>query len=216
MKKILLLLLLAFSIEGLQPAQAQSAFGSFFSQNKTYRKRLAEQIALLKVYKGYLDKGYDLVRDGMGTINAFKSGEFNLHDFFFKSLKAVNPQIRKYSRLPEVIQMQAAIIELHIRDFAKVKRSRLYSDDELLYLARVYGHLLEDCEQSITELMELLSADLWQLSDNERIARIDQLHGQVLEMYLFGKSFTDETLQLGNQRRREEQGLEMMLDWYKP
>lgn len=66
-------------------------WGEFFSQKKTQKKYLLEQLVALKMYAGYLKKGYDIVGSGIGTVWDIKNGEFSLHSTFFSSLKSVNP-----------------------------------------------------------------------------------------------------------------------------
>lgn len=90
MKKIFLVVLFNALITGNLQAQAKQ------------QRMLLEQIAALKVYIGYAQKGYSAVKKGLNTIGDFKRGEFNLHTDYLNSLKVVNPKIKKYARVTEI------------------------------------------------------------------------------------------------------------------
>jgi hypothetical protein len=53
--------------------------GGFFSQKQTELKYYLQQIAALKLYAGFLEKGYSIAREGLTVIAEIKNGEFNLH-----------------------------------------------------------------------------------------------------------------------------------------
>jgi hypothetical protein len=72
MKTVLYIYLLIFPMI----VQAQN----FFNQKKTKLKYIAQQIALLKVYTGYLKKGYGIAQDGLKAISDIKHGDFDLHN----------------------------------------------------------------------------------------------------------------------------------------
>ena len=75
------------------------------------RKVLLQQIAALKVYTDYAQKGYSEAKKGLTTIGDFKRGEFNLHSDYFNSLKTVNPKIKTYAKVGEIIAVQLKIIK---------------------------------------------------------------------------------------------------------
>src|SRR5436190_21373731 len=99
MKKCLLsILLVATTI--ICHAQGLS---EWFNQNATQKKYLLQQIAALQVYTQYLQKGYSIAKTGLTTIGNFKNGHFSLDKDFFASLENINPKIKKYSRVSDII-----------------------------------------------------------------------------------------------------------------
>src|SRR6218665_476162 len=99
MKKIFSLVLFTALTTGNLQAQAKQ------------QRMLLEQIAALQVYIGYAQKGYSAVKKGLNTIGDFKRGEFNLHTAYLNSLKTVNPKIKKYARVTEIIGLQTKIMK---------------------------------------------------------------------------------------------------------
>src|SRR5690349_4506528 len=112
MKKIILCFSILFSLCSSLCAQT---YDEWFHQKKTQIKYWMEQIAAYQVYAGYLQKGYNVARKGLNTISSLKNGEFNLHQAFFSSLSKINPAIQHYSRIADIITLQADIIEQYKR-----------------------------------------------------------------------------------------------------
>ncbi|MGB4400952.1 MAG: hypothetical protein WBJ10_16380, partial [Daejeonella sp.] len=75
MKAILILFIVSMS--GNLMAQT---WDEIFKQKETQKKYLVQQLAALKLYAGYLKKGYDIADKGISSIKAFSNGEFKLHD----------------------------------------------------------------------------------------------------------------------------------------
>lgn len=215
MNKMITMLTLVWCMTISLSSEAQTAIGSIFNQGGTQTRRLTEQIALLKVYKGYLEKGYEIVKGGMNTIHSFKNGEFSLHDLFFKSLKAVNPLIKKYARISDIAIMQVEILKMYDTDYRKISASEWYNEQEQTYLNRVYTQIYKDLNQTVSDLINLVNDGVWQMDDAQRIARIDKLYGEVQDLYAFSRSFIQEALQLGNARERDQADLDKVSEWYQ-
>ena len=106
MKTRLLLFLLL--ITGVSKAQTWEEFSK---QKETQKKYLLQQLAALKVYAGYLKKGYTIVTDGLNSIKGFTKAELNLHDTFFKSKKSVNPAVVNQKMLDDIYVFQRSILK---------------------------------------------------------------------------------------------------------
>ena len=201
MKKNIFILLALLGMAKL--ATAQSFIGSLFTQKKQQTKLLLQQIAALEVYKGYLEKGYNIAKFGLNTIGDIKNGEFKLHKTFFGSLKAVNPKVKQYSRVADIIQLQLQSIAAYHKTMQRVLATGMYSEEELAYLKKVFERLMEACGQTLDELITLVTDGELEMKDDERIARIDLLHEQMLEHYTFTSSFSQTALQMALYRKHE-------------
>src|SRR5690242_17273529 len=80
-------------------------------QKKTQIKYLLQQIAANKVYIEYIEKGYNIAHKGLQTIHDIKKGDFNLSFNFFESQKNVNPKIKAWAKVADVIAYQIRIIK---------------------------------------------------------------------------------------------------------
>ncbi|WP_074418231.1 TerB family tellurite resistance protein [Sediminibacterium sp.] len=201
MKKVLVLLLLFVSATGSLQAQT---FAEWFQQKKTQKKYLLQQIAALQVYIGYAQKGYKIAKEGLTTISGFTKGEFNLHGDYFNSLKTVNPKVRKYVKVADIISLQVKIVQDYNRTYGKLAKSDAFSSEEQDYIRRVFGRLLNDCEQTLDALIAVTTDGKLEMKDNERMKRIDQLYTDMQDKYTFSKSFSNDASLIAAARIKEQ------------
>jgi len=201
MKKIMLLLLVLITASaGLQ---AQS-FSEWFRQKKTQKRYLLQQIAALQVYVGYAQEGYHIARQGLTTIGGLTGGEFDLHNVFFTSLKTVNPEIRQYAKVADVIALQLKIVQDCNRTNRQLSAGDAFNDEELAYIRRVLGRLLDDCENTLDELIIVTTDGRLEMKDNERLRRIDKLYRDMQDQYTFSQSFGNEAKIMAAVRLQEK------------
>lgn len=204
MKKITLIMMLLFAAK---LAQAQT-FSEWFRQKKTQKKYLIEQIAALKIYAGYAKKGYDIGKKGLNTIGRIKDGDFNLHRDFFGSLAAVNPSVKKYPRVADIITLQQSISDQQRQTIAHLERSQQCSTMELQYCKQVFSRLLADCDHQLEELINVTQSGALVMKDDERMQRIDNLYAAMLDNYQFCKEFSQGALELVIARDRQQREIE--------
>lgn len=189
------------------PSLKAQDLSNFFSQKEADIKYLLKQLALLQVYIGELKKGYEIAGQGLNLIGEIKKGEFNLHNGFFNSLKNVNPQIAGYPKIAAIISLNSAI--------KKCCRNSLnsgnhFSSGEISYLNRVYDQLASECSKGMDELLAIKSAGIFEMSDAERIRRIDWIYADMRDKYAFAQSFTSETGLLAAERENEDNEIEFL------
>lgn len=201
MKKILLALLVFVSAAGSLKAQT---FAEWFQQKKTQKKYLIQQIAALQIYIGYAKKGYKIAKEGLNTIGGFTKGEFNLHTDYFNSLKSVNPEIRRYVKVAEIIALQVKIIQNYNRTYRQLNSSDAFSEDELAYIGRVYSRLLDDCDKTLDELITITTDGKLEMKDDERIERIDKLYLDMQDKFTFSQSFSNDAKSLAASRLNDK------------
>ncbi len=201
MKKILLFLLLLASAAGTLQAQT---FAEWFQQKKTQKKYLLQQIAALQVYIGYAQKGYNIAKDGLNTIGGFTRGEFNLHTDYFNSLKSVNPEVKRYAKVADIIALQIKIVQNYNRTYRQLNSSDAFSADELAYISRVFGRLLDDCDKTLDELITITTDSKLEMKDDERIKRIDNLYLDMQDKFTFSQSFSNDAKSLAASRIKDK------------
>jgi len=199
MKKLLILFMLGMLAT---TTQAQT-FAEWFRQKKTQKQYLIGQIAALQVYIGYAQKGYSIAKDGLNTIGDFKRGEFNLHTGYFNSLKSVNPKIKQYAKVADIMAMQVTIIQSYGRTRRHVRESGAFNGEELDYIMRVLGRLLDDCSNTLDELISVTTDGNPEMKDDERLKRINILYKDMTDKYTFSQSFHSETMVLAASRIKE-------------
>ena len=204
MKIYILILSLVFSIL----ANAQT-LAEWTQQKETQIQYLLDQIAANKVSIDYLEKGYGIAKTGLNTIQNIKKGDFNLHRDFFGSLEIVNPKIKTYTRVADIIAYQVRIVKNISTTIKNLKESGQFNVDELDYSKAVFENLLDECVKNVDELYLVitsgdLQSDSYRMSDDERIKRIDQLYTDMQDKYSFCQSFSEERSVLAMQRLGEQ------------
>ena len=194
-------------------AQGQT-FSEWFRQKATQRKYLLEQIAALKAYGMVLKKGYDISRDGLKAIGDIKDGDFNLHKGYFNSLKTVSPEVSKYPRAADIINLQQEIAAMAAKSKSTAGAGNVFTPSEISYINGVYDRLQKDCQQTLGGLEAVTTSGKLEMKDDERIERIDKLYKRTLDQYLFAKSFGQDLNLMAIQKEKETKDLQTLRRMY--
>jgi hypothetical protein len=170
--------LLTFAVEA-------QTFAEWFSQKKTQKKYLLQQIAAFQIYSGYLKQGYNIANHGLGSITGSLKEELNLHATYYDKLKAVNPVV-KNPQVNEILVWQKEILN----SMGKLGQTEPLTNDQKSYIGRVKQALLNDCNQQITELQDLMTDGKLKMSDEERVSRLNKIHKAVQDNFRFAAAFT--------------------------
>ena len=188
----------------LQMAASAQALNEWVNQKSTQKKYLLQQIAALQVYINYAKKGYNIVSGGINTIRDIKKGDLNLHNTFFSSLKTINPKISRYAKVADIISYQVRIIKLARQTLQSIREANQFSIEEIEYCKMVLDAMLDDCIQSITELIEIITPDKLQVTDDERLVRIDKLYLDMQDKFTFSNVMSEDISLLALQRLSEQ------------
>ena len=200
---VLLLLFMGTSALG-------QTWGEFFSQKKTQQKYLLEQLAALKMYAGYLKKGYDIVGSGISTVKDIKNGEFSLHNTFFSSLKSINPAIRKNAKVASIISLQISIIQA----FRSTRDNNGLELSDNQYILSVKDKVTDDCLDDMEELLLVITSGKLEMGDDERLERLDSIYERMRNKAAFAQSFIGEVNLLINQRKNEQKSINHLREIY--
>jgi hypothetical protein len=168
-------------------------------QKKTQKAYLIQQIAALKVYLKYLKDGYKIVRKGMALVGDIKEGNFNSHKEYFASLRNVNRVVSFSPNASRIVYLQSLTVRLVNKLQSDLETSGL-AEEEIKYLKSVCDNILVVSEHHTEELETLLTDGKLVLKDDERLARLDNLHKGVLNCFTFTKTLSDDTRMLVLQR----------------
>lgn len=176
--------------------------GGMYAQEQK-RKVLLQQIAALKVYIGYAQKGYSITRAGLNATRDFKRGEFTLHADYLNALKKVSPEIKKDYRVAEIIVLQVKILSSCKGTYADFRDDDLFHAKERSYIKRVFDRLRDDCTAHLDELIAVTMDGALEMKDDERIKRMDRLYFSLLDMYSFCQRFNNQIKLLHLERAKE-------------
>lgn len=186
------------------------------SQAQDQRKVLLEQIMKLQVYLGYLRKGYNIVQSGLTFIGDIKDGDFKLHQLFFDRLKQVNPKIKKYAKVAEIISMQIEMLSAYKDNLKKIRQSGMFSNSEIDFLHNSFNSFIDDVSTDIQQLTDIVTDGKFEMNDNERIDAINSLYNSMLKKYNSFFAFTNKISVLAKQRKAELNDLKTLKQLYVP
>ena len=178
-------------------------WAEWFRQKATQRKYLLQQIAALQVYSGYLSKGYSITRNGLNTIKSIKNGDLLQHTNYFNSLATVNPKIKRYAKVAEIIALQIAIAKQSGNALKNFRNNHHFTTTEINYLQGVFNTLLSDCAKNLDELFSLITNENLQMKDVERIKAIDKIYIDMQDKRQFVRAFSNSAAGLSIQRSNE-------------
>ncbi|MEB2785009.1 TerB family tellurite resistance protein [Algoriphagus persicinus] len=200
MKKLLILLFPLIFTLNLQPAAAQADEIAQLLLNVT-------KLTQLKQILTDLEKGYTTLSSGYSQISTIASGNFNIHEAFLDGLLQVNPTVKNYYKVAEIIRFQFKLVNDYKSAFSRLKSSGQFTSNEISYLSSVYSNLFKQSLQQLDELSLVLTANRLRMSDKERLAAIDQIHSEIQDKLHFLTAFNQETTVLAIHRSREAQEL---------
>ena len=175
------------------------------AQNKF--KELIARIALLKVYLGYLQKGYSTVKGGLTFIGDIKDGEFRLHKDYFNSLKSINPKIKSYAKIADIVSFQIVIIHRYKKAFGQAKDCGFFNPTELQYIQSVYENLVKESAENVNLLIAVTTNGQLQMTDEQRLQQVEKLYKSVKDQYGFLQAFNNALKIQCLQRSKELQNI---------
>jgi DNA repair ATPase RecN len=190
-------MLLATNLLLPPPARAQGAEARQLLLN-------VEKLRQLRSILSDMKQGYTILRKGYGTIRDISQGSFSLHATFLDNLLAVNPAVRRYSRVADILTSQQHLLREHREALRRIRESGAFTPGELEYLTRVYGNLSARSLRHLEELTLVLTAGTLRMSDAERLTFIDGIYREVSADLVFLRQFTRQATILALQRKKEQ------------
>ncbi|QIH33513.1 TerB family tellurite resistance protein [Sphingobacterium sp. DR205] len=169
-----------------------------------------EKLAQFKQILKDMKKGYDLVSKGYGTIRDISEGNFSLHRTFLSGLWLVNPEIARYRKVADIIRYQAEILSQSKAALKRYQSGSYFNTNELDYLSRVLGGLLDESLGNLDELVMVITANNMRMSDDERLRAIDRIFDDMQAKVVQLRRFTSKADKLGSARRNKIEELKKL------
>lgn len=173
-----------------------------------------EKLSQLKNILTDMKKGYVVVTNGYNTVKNISQGNFSLHEVFLDGLMLVNPEIRKYKRVGDIISYQKNILSEYKSAFNRFKSSENFNPQEIEYLGKVYQQLFRQSLDNLDELATVITSSKLRMSDDERLQAIDRIFADTQDKLVFLRSFNKEASILSLQRQKEKADLKSARQYY--
>lgn len=206
MKKMFLILMLAFSLAGTSYGQSQEV------QQLTLN---VEKLSQLKNILSDMKKGYKIVSNGYNSVKNIAKGNFSLHEVFLDAMMQVSPEVKKYHKIADIIANQSDLVSEYKSAFKRFSSGGNFTISELDYLGKVYGDLFRLSLDNLDQLVMVITANKLRMSDDERLQAIDRIFADTQDKLQFLRSFNRKTSILNLQREKEKTELEYLERFYK-
>lgn len=200
------LLLLAFSFR----LSAQSfSFSDLFGQSKKQLNYYEQQIAAYNAFESELKQGYNVVAHGLNGIAAINTAELNAHSAYYSSLKQPSAVVRNNTQVQDIVGWQTQIVASFSQSFSGLTAT------EQSYVESVKSNLLNECNADMTDLQNLLASGTLQMSDDQRLKRLNKLHGDMQDKYLFACHFCNSIKLLAISRSKDNNDNQTLTTLYE-
>jgi hypothetical protein len=182
-----------------------------FGQSQEVQQLLLnwEKLTQLKQLLNDMYAGYEIVYKGYTTIKDISEGNFSLHKNFLDGLLEVSPAVKSYKRIADIISYQLRIVKGCKAAYNEFKEDKNFTFDEIKFIGKVYGRLLNEGLKCLDELAIVITAGQLRMSDDERLKAIDSIYSRIVEQFSFLKSLNNSTAVLSVQREKDQQELEL-------
>ncbi len=162
-----------------------------------------EKLTQMKGILSDMKTGYQIYRQGYGTISSLSKGNFNLHNVFITGLMSVSPSVRNYGRIAEILVNEASLISEYKRESSLFRQSGSFSASELSYMSDVYTRLVSETLDNAEELTNIITANKLRMSDADRIKAIDRIYGTSSDKLQFLRYFNNQGVTLSLLRSKD-------------
>ena len=160
--------------------------------------QLIEQLELdiqkssqLKTILNDMYTSYEIIDKGYTDIKNIAEGNFNLHELYLDALLAISPSVKNYQHIPDIINMEYAIISESKAASQRFNTDGHFTPQELSYIGDTYTSLEQQSGKEIDELNMVITADQLRMSDAERMQAIDRVYADVSGQLSFLRQFNN-------------------------
>jgi hypothetical protein len=194
-------------------ARAQLLSG-FFSQQSRKEKLMAEQIAAYRFYLEELRAGTNAARAGLTEASSLKNGTRSLHRAYFNSLRQVGVPLQSNTKAKAIPAIGQQIIKAFRAEIAFQQKTNMLTPAEQDEIGQVYQGLVKKCDMDLLELRDILTPGRLQLTDQQRLERIDHLYSAMQDKLSYTGSFTARSHQLALWRQQEAKDRQIIRKLY--
>ncbi|OCX54206.1 hypothetical protein BEL04_08060 [Mucilaginibacter sp. PPCGB 2223] len=162
-----------------------------------------EKLTQLKGILSDMKMGYQIYQQGYGSISQLSKGNFDLHSVYLNGLLSINPTVRNYGRVADIITQQASLISEYKSAYKQFRQSGSFSAGELNYMSNVYNQLVNQSLQNLDDLTNVLTAGKLRMSDDERMRAIDRIYASSCDKLQYLRHFNRQGFILNIQRRKD-------------
>lgn len=162
-----------------------------------------EKLTQLKGILSDMKTGYQIYQQGYGSISQLSKGNFDLHSVYLNGLLSINPTVKNYGRVADIITQQVSLVSEYKSAYRQFRQSGSFNASELNYMNNVYTQLVNQSLQNLDDLTNVLTAGKLRMSDDERMRAIDRIYASSTDKLQFLRHFNRQGILLNIQRSKD-------------
>ncbi|HVW96793.1 MAG TPA: hypothetical protein VHA56_12560 [Mucilaginibacter sp.] len=163
-----------------------------------------QKLAGMKSMLQQMYKGYEVVSKGYNSVKNISKGNFDLHDAYLNGLLLVSPAVRKYPRVADIINDQAAIVKEYKTAANAFKQDKHITPNEIGYIMDVYNNIVSRSLENLNELSMVMADNQLRMSDDERLQLIDHMYAGGHDQLTFLRQFDQHINQVAAARAAQD------------
>jgi len=154
-----------------------------------------------------------LVSKGVGEqelTKVFSEKNMLMAKNWYDGLQAVSGAVRDYRRVKSIFEKQTRIITTYSQAIETFRKSPFVTPGQLSTMTTVYGKMLLESANTISDLSTVVSPAVFKMTDAERLRFIDQLDAKITKQYEVVDYYTRRnmySLRLAQQKQQDEKSV---------
>jgi hypothetical protein len=188
--------------------------GGFFDQQSSKEKLMLAQVAGYHTYLSSIKTGYHITEAGLNTLHDLKGGTFDLHAAYYHSLQQVSTAIKSNPKASAIAGMNQHIHMAFTTEISWQQQQKILAPEEINYIKQVYRNIAAKCAEDMQALTDILTPGKLQLTDHQRLERIDEVYAAMQDKSAFTQSFTTRCRQMAQDRLHVQKNREQLKKLY--
>ncbi len=155
-----------------------------------------------------------LAKNKLDEISDWVNKQKELYDDYFDELWKVKKMLTTYSRVRNIIRMQANLVKEYQTAFGLFKQDEHFADAEIRYMEEVYVGILEESIDNLDQLGLVINTFSVQMSDGERMAIIEKVETRLRENYDNLQDFNEQNSLMSLQRAKSQEEVDVLRKMY--
>jgi hypothetical protein len=147
-------------------------------------------------------------------ISDWSSKQKDLFGRYYQELWDIKSAIAYYSKIAELTQKQAALVNAYTHTWGLLKNDRHFTVDELSYMTKVYSGILEASVTDLDQILDVIHAGKTQMPDASRMELINKAADHMDSNYNDLQQFNNQNAILSLQRAKDENEVVTLKKYY--
>lgn len=202
MKKLLVMVCVAFMIAGIPSAKAQFVV--------TDPANLAS---------GILNSANEIIQTSSTVSNVVKNFKevekvYKQGKEYYDKLQAINNLVKDARKVQQTVLLVGDVSQMYVQNFGKMMNDPNFSAQELSAIANGYSVLLGESTELLKELKQIVNSSTLSLNDKERMDIIDRVYKEVKEYHSLVRYYTNKNISVSILRAKKQNSTKRVLDLY--